>query len=373
LDPLIAQVELGEYENVQRLLQDGADANAANAGGERALPIAAKKGRHDLVKLLLDFKADPNAKDKAGRRALELAKDNATFEALKAGGATMSDMTQQQKNDLLIEYVEKGLAGGALMALQAGADVNHKDTSRYRYYAQGNSCLHIAAAQGSNEILRILLNAGAQVSAKNKAYNTALELAQNAQTMDVLKGAGATMPEFPEERKNDLLIEYSKKGLPGGALMALQAGADVNHINKYGDMPLQMAAAYNNLEVAKVLLANGAQVNAQTGSISETALHIAASDGREALAQVLLGAGADMNAATESGRTPLHMAAGRHGPSDLEVVKVLLGAGANINAADSVPTTETHALLFIIFCSHSLYFFCLPPPFLWERYFFFCV
>ena len=31
----------------------------------------------------------------AGRRALELAKDDATFEALKAGGATMSDMTQQ--------------------------------------------------------------------------------------------------------------------------------------------------------------------------------------------------------------------------------------------------------------------------------------
>ena len=62
----------------------------------------------------------------AGRRALELAKDDATFEALKAGGATMSDMTQRKKNDLLIEYAKKGLAGGLLMALQAGADANHK-------------------------------------------------------------------------------------------------------------------------------------------------------------------------------------------------------------------------------------------------------
>jgi ankyrin repeat protein len=33
---------------------------------------------------------------------------------------------------------------------------------------EGNSCLHIAAAQGSNEILRILLHAGAKVSAKNE-------------------------------------------------------------------------------------------------------------------------------------------------------------------------------------------------------------
>jgi len=62
-----------------------------------------------------------------------------------------------------------------------------------------------------------------------QAGNTAVELAQNAQTIDVLKGAGATMPEFPEEKKNDLLIEYAKKGATGGALMALQAGADANH------------------------------------------------------------------------------------------------------------------------------------------------
>ena len=33
---------------------------------------------------------------------------------------------------------------------------------------EGNSCLHIFAAQGSNEILRILLHAGAKVSAKNE-------------------------------------------------------------------------------------------------------------------------------------------------------------------------------------------------------------
>ena len=49
------------------------DANAAYAGGERALPIAVMKRRHDLVKLLLDFKADPNAKDKDGFTDLMLA------------------------------------------------------------------------------------------------------------------------------------------------------------------------------------------------------------------------------------------------------------------------------------------------------------
>ena len=45
--------------------------------------------------------------------------------------------------------------------IKEGADVNERDQ-------EGNSCLHIAAAQGSNEILRILLHAGAKVSAKNE-------------------------------------------------------------------------------------------------------------------------------------------------------------------------------------------------------------
>jgi hypothetical protein len=226
------------------------------------LHVAAREGRTKTVAALLSFGADADAKDKAGRRALELAKDDATFEALKAGGATMSDMTQQKKNDLLIEYVKKGLAGGALMALQAGADVNHKD----------------------------------------EAGNTAVELAQNAQTIDVLKGAGATMPEFPEEKKNDLLIEYAKKGATGGALMALQAGADVNHKDKY----------------------------------ERTALHWAAKEGHEALAQGLLGAGADINAADAAGWTPLHWAAVCNKP---EVAKVLLANGAQVNAGNNAGRT----------------------------------
>ncbi len=36
-------------------------------------------------------------------------------------------LQKKKKNDLLIEYAKKGATGGALMALQAGADVNHKD------------------------------------------------------------------------------------------------------------------------------------------------------------------------------------------------------------------------------------------------------
>ena len=67
--PLITQVQPGEHERVERLLQAGADTNAATAGGERALPIAAKTGREDLVDLV-GFKADLNGVDAEGKTAL---------------------------------------------------------------------------------------------------------------------------------------------------------------------------------------------------------------------------------------------------------------------------------------------------------------
>ena len=97
------------------------------------------------------------------------------------------------------------------------------------------------------------------------------------------------------------LIEYAEKGATGGALMALQAGADVNHED------------WENF--------------------SRTALHYAAQGGREALAQVLLGAGANINAADEYGATPLHEAAWWNKP---EVAKVLLANGAQVNCGGLV-------------------------------------
>jgi ankyrin repeat protein len=141
---------------------------------------------------------------------------------------------------LMAEYsvlcaVETGKADLVAAAVAKGCNMNETDQ-------EGNSCLHIAAAQGSNDILRILLNAGANITAKNKAGRKAVERAQNAQTIEVLKAAGATMPEIPDEKKNTLLLEYAGKGLTGGVLMALQAGADANHKDRDSDTALHHAA-----------------------------------------------------------------------------------------------------------------------------------
>ena len=70
--PLIAQTKLGAAEAVLRLLQAGADADAATAGGETALRIAIKAGREDLVELLAGFHANLG-QDAEGHTALHRA------------------------------------------------------------------------------------------------------------------------------------------------------------------------------------------------------------------------------------------------------------------------------------------------------------
>jgi hypothetical protein len=69
-----------------------------------------------------------NEKNHAGNTVVELVKDTRTIEVLKVGDTTMPEIPEQKKNNLLLEYAHKGCMGGVLMSLQAGTNVNHKDT-----------------------------------------------------------------------------------------------------------------------------------------------------------------------------------------------------------------------------------------------------
>jgi len=164
-------VQLGEYENAKRLLQAGADPNAATAGGERALMIAAKAGREDLVELIAGFKADVNVGNAAGRTALHGASKEAVVQVLVKVGANIEAKDNYGWTSLHWAS-ENGHAAVVQTLLQHGADVAATDK-------RGRTSLHFASMSGHAAVVQTLLQHGADVAATMfEGGETALDVAE---------------------------------------------------------------------------------------------------------------------------------------------------------------------------------------------------
>lgn len=98
-------------------------------------------------------------------------------------------------------------------------------------------------------------------------------------------------------------------GHPETVKTLLDASADVNVASNESMKvsPLASASAAGQLEIARVLIAHGANVNARAVG-DFTPLHESAASGRLEFARLLLENGADVNAQTTEGKTPLDYA-----------------------------------------------------------------
>jgi len=107
------------------------------------------------------------------------------------------------------------------------------------------------------------------------------------------------------------LLNAASSGNIVAAKKHLAAGADVNAKDIVGKTPLHWAAGNEGRQVAELLIANGADVNAQ--SEMGTPLHFAAAFGHKEIAELLIAKGAGVNAKSDDGdwaETPLDWADG---------------------------------------------------------------
>ena len=168
------------------------------------------------------------------------------------------------------------------------------------------------AIQHCPEILSTLLDAGADISARN-----------DEEGYQAIHIAG-------RYAKNHDIVE-----------LLLDAGADVNARDDRGWMPLHFVANFNeNPEIVQVLIDAGATVNVTTDG-ERTPLHCAAQENpKPEMCHVLIDAGATVNAPDTLGRTPLHCATERN--NNPEILQVLIDAGATVNAPDTRGNTPLH-------------------------------
>ena len=239
--------------------------------------------------------------------------------------------------------------------------------------AGGSTALHHAAAFSTPAIMKLLLDAGADVEAKNRFAQRPLHWAfASPEKVKLLLDKGAevngqandgrtTLYQAAAQHHSDAVLELllakgADPNLPttngrtplmaaagGGEVSMMRkliaAKAKVNLVSGTGSVALMDAASSRSAEAVSLLLAGGADVNAQTKR-NQTALSNAAMYGSAGIVKMLLDKGAEVNVRDERGYSPLMYAAYSES-MNADVVKMLLAKGAerNVSGEDETPIT----------------------------------
>ena len=278
---VIEAVKAGDLAIAGTLIEQGADVNAPQGDGATALHWASHRNDLEAAALLIAAGADVNAANELGATSLWLAAVNGSatmVERLLEAGADPNVSLKMGETPLMaaarsgnVRTVERLLAGGA--------EIDAAEHEREQ------TALMWAVAQQHPDVVRVLIQKGADLEARSKVYYQLENTAGNTNTS-------------------------------GNFRMA-----------RGGSTPLLFAARNGDVETAKVLVEAGAKVNDPAAS-GASALVVAAHSAHSPLAIYLLDQGADPNAA-DAGYTALHAAVLR---SQIELVDALLDHGADPNA-----------------------------------------
>ena len=261
--PLHYAASRNSLDVAKLLVEHGVYVDAKDRYGETPLHDAARDNSLDVAKLLVERGAHVNAKDRDGETPLHKAAGDNSLDVAKLLVEHGADVDAKDTSDRTPLHAAAGdnSLDVAKLLVERGADVDAKDTS-------GRTPLHDAAGNNSFDVAKMLVERGADVDAKDSDGRTPLHYAAGNNPYDPFEyiSLGVVKLRVAKLRVAKLLVER---------------GADVNAKDAYGRTPLNAATAavervpartssdevkaawYNLLDMAKLLVERGADVNAK--------------------------------------------------------------------------------------------------------------
>ncbi|XP_065542262.1 ankyrin-2 isoform X8 [Lathamus discolor] len=293
-------------------------------GGERSNGSSQRRKRPK--------KSDSNASFLRAARAGNLDK---VVEYLKSG-IDINTCNQNGLNALHLAAKE-GHVGLVQELLERGSAVDSATK-------KGNTALHIASLAGQAEVVKVLVKEGANINAQSQNGFTPLYMAAQENHIEVVKYLlenGANQSTATEDGFTPLAV-----ALQQGHNQAVAILLENDTKGKVRLPALHIAARKDDTKSAALLLQSDHNADVQskmmvnrTTESGFTPLHIAAHYGNVNVATLLLNRGAAVDFTARNGITPLHVASKR---GNTNMVKLLLDRGGQIDAKTRDGLTPLH-------------------------------
>ena len=242
---LVDAVKSGDRAAALALLQQKVNVNAPESDGTTALHWAVQRDDLDLVERLIKAGANVNAKNDYGSSPMSEAALNgniAILDKLLKAGADVESPNADGQTALMV-IARSNNVDAAKLLLSHGANANAVE----KFHEQ--TALIWASAQAQPAMVKVLVDAGANVNARSRVNNWERQVTAEARA--IARPSGGLTP----------LLYAARQGCVECVKILAGAGADLDLGDPDNVSPLLMASLNGRWEVAEYLINKGANIN----------------------------------------------------------------------------------------------------------------